>query len=603
MQYSLIPSFLCTVLILSAQTGPYPIFELPPDSAWSQLDSNRIEHRLISALAGQPQMPTARPGVVISPQGLALFPSGLLDGEMLRSDTWLADDDGRSLPLSPAEQPAVLVKVEDISEEILAGLPDTISPGTRAIRIANRLLKYRREEAPPGEIRKVHAFYGSNRYYRFHWRLQNVRLLGQIVMPTGASFLLTRLQPDGGPAKSDYAYLPLPDQKNAPQDLYFACGWQTFPQTWPPATALRYHYGERLPLLEEVRQVVAEAWRGSEQKPAWLERVESAAELEMPLHPFADPAQALAEAQNRENALLAALQHDRDRWYKTQQRLDRMATGYEALAPYLTARTLSLELIPTRIELFRLLGFLIKWRERITEAPELAGMMTRSVQAFLTHFYETFDAEADQAAAAELFALYMRRVRYDLQSPYAVEQWRQMKKDPRVMALALYEKSNLTDPAQTLAALEKDPAAFLENLPRDYAFRFIQTWLSEHRERLNAPIRKRQTDLAEEQRKMLDNLLRYAPGQAAVERGGLSFTRLTTNDLKAAPAHRLGNYPAGSPVLTANGALAGLTWYDGDNPFFQGQTSNWVISIEALGKTLQEKYPAHRITREWRGEK
>ena len=587
--------------LLWSQNGPYPIFEFPKNNNWSVFDSIQSNQNIPATYIWQPNMTVPVQGVVVSESGLVLLPTSVLDSSLLKKATWLNDSpNGQVLPLNGTKELALLTTMEDITNEVLVGIPDTISPDARAIKIANALLKYKRRTTTFSKTEYVRPFYQGNRFCRFVWQPIQARLLGQVFAPNGQSFLIARLQSFSDKEKLTFPYLPIYSDEQKTVEHLFIGGLQSFPKEVPPPAKINLYYTQLLPLFNEAQILLTTHWKKSTKPPAWLSKLDASYELEMPLHPFADPAQAIKEAQNQEASLLQSLKENRDDWWKYQQIQENIQSGYEELAPLLIAKTLAQEIIPTRLQLFRLVRFLLQWEKTVATNPEMLKKRAASLSTFLAHFYASFDSTTDQLIAEQFLDLYLERTRYDLQSPFVIEQWVQAEKKTKIMATALYQKSDLTDGEAVQKAFMEDPAAFFQQLSYDYAYQFVQKWETEHRDRISKQLNTREKILREEERKMIEGLLQYAPSKAAVEKGGLSFTAIpfgSDQHFSQISPHLLGNYPEGSPVLSPQGHLMGITYYDGDHPLFTSQTSNRVLDINFL-QDLKRKYPNHPVTRE-----
>lgn len=598
MKWLIIFSILLTGAALRGQHGPYSIFELPESEAWSSFAGPQTLRQILPTFVWQPDSPTPLQGIILSPEGLALLPSTALGSMPAGQSAWLSDQpNGEELKLPGAGRLAILTGIEDVSEQVLQGISDTLSPAARAVKVANRLLLLRQKSTRHSEGSDIRPFYLGNRYHRYKWQYVEARLLGRVCGPDGFPFALVRLSPPAG--SKDFTFSKLPRSDRQEQDLAprFLCGLQIYPAEVLPSAGLRLYYTQLLPLLQEVQLILAANWEGRVNRPDWLDQLENATEAEMPLQPFADPALSASSCQQQTDSLLHALQPDREEWWKYQQIQQRLETGYEDIAPYLIARELALEIIPSRLQLFRLTRLLRQWEKTMDATPAMPPRLAASLDRFLDHFYAQFDAAADQQVAQQLFALYLDRTRHDLQSPFAIDQWAQAEKDPAVMAAALYLKSELTDAEEVRKALREDPAAFFQELKNDYAYRFVENWEQEHGERISKPLAKREATLREEQRRMIAGRLRHVPQQTSVEKGGLSFIQLPPVTLSEVSPHFLGNYAEGSAVLSARGQLLGITYVEGGQTLSHGRPGNRVMNIDFLN-ILKTEFPQHAITKE-----
>lgn len=594
MQWLIVFSILLLGPALWSQNGPYSVFEIPQKEPWISFTPPREIRNVPAAFVWQPDSPTPLQGIILSTQGLAILPSTVLDSSLAKQSTWLNDDpDGERLSLSGTNRLAVLTNVEDVSEQVLQGISDTLSPAVRSIKVANRLLAMR-QRSPGSAIR---PFYLGNRYHRYEWRYVEARLLGQVFGPDGYAFALVRLTPPAGSNGFTFSNLPIfnpSEQSRAPR---FLGGLQIYPAEVLPPAGLNFYYTQLLPLLQEVQLILTSTWEERATRPDWLDQLEQATESEMPLQPFADPALSASSIRHQTDSLLHAIQEDREEWWTYQQIQQRLETGYEEIAPYRIAQELALDIIPTRLQLFRLTRLLMQWEKTMVDSPVMPQRLAGNLERFLDHFYNHFDAAADRQVAQQLFELYLSRTRHDLQSPFVIDQWAQAEKDTRILAAALYQKSRLTDAENVRKALRDDPVAFFQDLKNDYAYWFIEKWEQEHRARISKPLAQREAILREEQRKMMAGLLQHVPQQAGVEKGGLSFIQLPVVTLPEVSAHFLGNYAEGSAVLSADGQLQGITYAEEDESLSHGRPSNRVMDIDFL-EVLKVKFPQHTVTKE-----
>lgn len=601
MKWLIIFSILLLGPALWSQNGPYSIFEIPQKEPWISFANPQAIRNIPSAFVWQPDSPAPLQGIILSIQGLALLPSTVLDSSLARQGAWLNDDpNGEQLSLSGTSRLAVLTAVEDVSGQVLGGISDTLSPAVRSVQVANRLLGMPRKSTGEAEGSNIRPFYLGNRYHRYEWRYVEARLLGQVFGPDGYAFALVRLAPPAGATGFSFSSLPIHRSSEEDETPAFLCGLQIYPtETLPPA-ALNFYYAELWPLLQEVQLILTSNWENRGNQPEWMDQLEKATGSEMPLQPFADPGLAVSAARRQTVRLLDTLREDRAEWWKYQQIQQRLETGYEEIAPYLLARELTLEMIPTRLQIFRILRLLMQWEKTMAGSPDLLRRRAGNLDRFLDHFYKQFDAAVDQQIAQEFLELYLKRTRHDLQSPFVIEQWAQAEKDPMVMAAAIYQKSRLTDESEMRKALRDDPVSFFQDLKNDYAYLFVEKWEQEHRELISKPLAQREALLREEQRKMMSGLLRYVPQQASVEKGGLSLLQLPAAEdeaLKPVSPHFLGNYAEGSAVLSTDGQLLGITYAGGNESLSYGRPGNRVMGIDFL-EVLKTQFPKHAVTKE-----
>lgn len=583
---------------LWSQSGPYPAFEFPKSENWAAFDTVSKNRQLISTLVWRPKSTNPMQGILISPRGLVLISADILDETLQKKESWLADKNGLSLSLDGTQRLAALVSVEDVTDLVLEGVSDSIPPAARSIRVANNLLKHNLNTKISGDSSFVRSFYQGNRYYHYRWQYYDTRLVGQVVESNGSSFALLRLISDS--PNQVFPYLPIADKNEVDETDLFIGGIQTFPQRQLSSPAFQLYYAELLPLIREAQLVVNAAWQKSDRPPEWLERLETAQEAEAPLQPFAEISQALAEAQKQEANLLDQLKEDRDRWYRYQQLIQSIEKDYRQLSPLLFAKTIAEDIIPTHLQLFRLLRFLIQWEKTSSANPALIERRKTSFITFLEHFYANFNPSVDQIAAGELFQLYLDKTQYDLQSPFVIEQWLQANKNSQWMAEALYQKSAFVRGEKIVGRAKEDFPAFLKEIKNDYAYRFLINWREDHKKLVDSSLKATESALKEKERKLTAAMLRYLPQKTAVEKGGFSFALLPAASipgLNQVSPHYLGNFPENSPIINENAKLAGISSYKGEHLFFSGKTSNQILPIDFL-RTLEKTFPEHPVVLE-----
>ena len=583
------------------QNGPYPPLALPDTPVWEALDSLKALQQIPAATLWQSDRIDGHQGIILSSKGLALLPSGALDSNLLRAGTWL-ESNAQMIGFSKHNRFATISKIEDISQLVLSGIPDSISPAARSIKIANRLLE---NDLTPAYLKqsRVSSFYGGNRYFHWYWQYFQAELLGQIETPQGHSFVLVKLLPEISQEKA-FPHLSLPSGESPNDSLLFVFGKQKAPSHYLSPGTLENYYTHLSPLIREVNLAMQNEWEKESLLPEWLQRMEAAAELKAPLHPFAEVGTSIQESRQRDKALLDTLRSNTTEWqryYRLQEAIQEAEVKY---FPYLEAKLLAEELIPSNLQLFRLVRFLAQFEKQIAQNPSMLEKRKQSILVFLNYFYDQFDPEIDQAAAASLFAFYFDRLKVDLLSPYAVDQYLFANKDYTNLATIVYQKSKLIHPKKQLELAEKDLGAFLENLQKDYAFQFFKHWSEETQSLIVSPLKQQERKLQELYRRWTAGMLYYLPEAQPIEAGFFSYTHLPIpagSSMEKTSAHYLGNYPAMSPVINAQGHLKGFTIYEGDNKLLEDQVSNQVLSIDFLWQ-LKEQYPGHPVVLELFGE-
>jgi hypothetical protein len=143
--------------------------------------------------------------------------------------------------------------------------------------------------------------------------------------------------------------------------------------------------------------------------------------------------------------------------------LSDLASAYSEIRSYALARDYFLE-ISSKIELFTIIGQL-NTLSKAKGKPDYQTSLADARQK-LKDFYGEYNAQVDKRLFQVLMEMYLNDLEKRFQSPVAVEG---AKGELARWTNEIYSATDLDDARKTLDALEKNPDALLDNLPRDRA--------------------------------------------------------------------------------------------------------------------------------------
>lgn len=162
---------------------------------------------------------------------------------------------------------------------------------------------------------------------------------------------------------------------------------------------------------------------------------------------------------------------------------------------------------------------LIEWSrklqslERIEASKGVEALQIRkqSSNKYLIELDKRYIRRIDESVFANLLGLYFEGVQAAYLSKYAIDQVKQFNKDYEALANAIYSKTILQKPAETLAELNKDPKAFLQKLRQDYAYIFIKQLLEDNQKLVQKPYRATKENIDVLEQKYMKGLLEALP--------------------------------------------------------------------------------------------
>ncbi len=170
---------------------------------------------------------------------------------------------------------------------------------------------------------------------------------------------------------------------------------------------------------------------------------------------------------------------------------------YSELEPYAATNTAVGEIAGRNIELFRFANTLhsvVKMYES-SGAPMVESRMGR-IRDFVENFHKDYEPEkVDQGVFATLMDYYFTEIPGKHQAPFALERYVEAGKDAEQLAAMIYKKSQLTQPAPLLNAMEEGPAALVKLIQNDVAYALARAISAHNEENIASEYRKIKDDI------------------------------------------------------------------------------------------------------------
>lgn len=478
---------LCLTYCLDAQTL-YPPWQLPVAGGSVKYVISIPEKQFYA-----PQQPSLKDvvakldngatGIVVSKQGLLLLPiSSILSLDLpTLTDTFTAQSQREELPL-PGLGATFLVRVNDVTSQVIANIPDSLNEEARRFW-ADQTLQRLRQTCPHTSTQDVNALRvlgGSQYWLLITERFEDLRLVflaKNASSPEQPGFALARIY--AGPNNNGQLF----QSSNQPFRPRKTAVWSTkslkadepiFVLGFPNQTD--YH--------------LPSSWLTSltndAQLPAQKEQLSRASRRKMALdQEFQYLVDHNSLFQYRYGGLLRSIREDVSIW-----------------APYQQAHDAYVQLTTVDASWFKLaaqLDFFVQSAksEREIEARSLQALVDGIIKEFLP-------ANPDKTRPAMVSSLehYFNRTPGSMLAPEAVNELINNNKDYAQLVQRLEQKSSLSNPSVCLSSLQTQPNVFLKSLEKDEGYYFF-------RQIKNAFLQKTQPEYLRLQSRLLENALQY----------------------------------------------------------------------------------------------
>jgi len=429
-------------------------------------------------------------GIVVSKQGLLLLPiSSILSLDLPSlTDTFTAQSLREELPL-PGLGATFLVRVDDVTSQVIANIPDSLNEEARRYW-ADQALQRLRQACPHTRTQDVNALSvlgGSQYWLVVTERFEDLRLVFLAKNASGTEqpgFALARIY--AGPNNNGQPFQSL----NQPFRPRKTAVWSTKPlKADEPIFVLGFPNQTDYHLPSSWLTSLANDAQQSAQKEQLSRASRRKMALDQEFQYLVDHNSLL---QYRYGGLLRSIREDVSIW-----------------APYRQAHDAYVQLTTVDASWFKLaaqLDFFVQSAksERKIEASSLKTLVDGIKKQFLPA-----DPEKTRPAMVSSLEHYFNRTPGSMLAPEAVNELINNNKDYAQLVQRLEQKSILSKPSAYLSSLQTQPNVFLKSLETDEGYYFF-------RQIKNAFLQKTQPEYLRLQSRLLENALRYERALTAV---------------------------------------------------------------------------------------
>jgi hypothetical protein len=425
------------------------------------------------------KMDNGATGIVVSKQGLLLLPvSSILSLDLpTLNDSFTAKSLREELPLLGLGA-TFLVRVDDVSSQVMANIPDSLNEEARRF-YADQTLQRLRQTCPHTSTQDVNALSvlgGSQYWLLVTERFEDLRLVFLTKNATGAT-------PEGFALARIYAGSQQFNPSNVPYRPRKTAVWSTkATQLNEPIFALGYP--------NQTDYHLPSSWLTSLANdallPAQKEQLSRASRRKMALdQEFQYLVDHNSLLQYRYSGLLKSIREDVNAW-----------------APYRQAHDAYVQLTTVDASWFKLAAQLDFF---VQSAKSARDIESSNLQALLDGIKKEFlpaDPEKTRPAIVASLDHYFNHTPGSMLAPEAVNELINNNKDYAQLVLRLEQKSILSNPSVCLSSLQSQPSVFFNSLETDEEFYFF-------RQIKNAFLQKTQPEYLRLQSRLLENALRY----------------------------------------------------------------------------------------------
>ena len=489
-------------------------------------------------------------GSIISSKGLVLTNAHCVDWRATLSQT------GNLLPKHrdafwassmETEQPVkglsvqFIIRAEEITDQVLQGIGEDKNPSQRRILIARNIANIKRN-TPKETYQQVQIrpFFKGNQYYLFITEVfSDIRLVAlppalitqarkestnEQVPELSGDFALFRIyaSKDNKPARYSTDNIPYTPKKVLDisrkgvrqNDFSFLLAYPSSTDPYLYSAGLKHYISKTLPSQIATGEAIDRALSNYKNQATY----NSYGLFEQPLIPYQraldqrkqskwkaealEQSRALQKRKALEKSFQIAIEKEPTLNQKYGTILKQLEHKYQAIAPLATSveyqRAFSSRYIKL-IEWCRKLQSLAKIEA--SKGVEALTIRRQNTNSYLTELEEKYVPRIDEPMFANLLALYFEGAQSEYISKYTKDQVQQFKKNYADLANAIYAKTILKKPSDTMAEINNDPASFFQKLRADYAYIFITQLIEDNQKLVQKPYRalKEELDILEKQ--------------------------------------------------------------------------------------------------------
>ncbi len=494
-------------------------------------------------------------GEIISSQGLILTNHHCGFGQIQRHST-LEDNylekgfwamNSKEELANPGLFATFIVRIEDITSEILQGVTDDLSESDRQSVIDRNINSLKgstlREDYQDVMIR---PFFKGNQYFLFVTETYNdIRLVGAPPSSIGkfgadtdnwvwprhtGDFSLFRIYANKDNKPAEYAednvpympkhYLPVSLDGVTADDFTLVFGFPGRTDEYIPASAMDLRVNTLNPIRISIRDksldIIGEAMRSRPE--ARIQYASKQAGIANSWKKWIGESQGvkstggLEKKHALEKEFTSRVNKKKD-WKKAYgDLLPQMNTLYAEIKPYAISQDYIDEIAYRNIELLRIAGILDRYVTILDNNGEdfLKERLPRLID-YLEGFYKDYIPDVDQKIFASLMEVYLEEVPQEHQADYAAEVYAKADKDYDKMAATLYDNSVLTKGNEVLLQLKEAPVDFFKNLADDPVYAMNKKINEKKVEMVEKPYQKIDDQLQLLQRQYMKALMEVFP--------------------------------------------------------------------------------------------
>jgi len=496
-------------------------------------------------------------GEVISAEGLLLTNHhcgyeqiqyhSSLEHNYLEDGFWAADQT-KELP-NPGLFATFIVRIEDVSQLVLAGISDQMNEKERQAAIDKNLATAKTAtEIEAFQDVLIRPFYDGNQYFLFVTETyRDIRLVGAPPSSIGkfgadtdnwewprhtGDFSLFRIYagPDGKPAEysadnipfKPRHYLPVSIDGVAPDDFTLVFGFPGSTNEYLPAVAMDQRVNVLNPIRIGIRDkslsILNKAMRAD--PAAKIQYASKQSRIANAWKKWIGESQGIAATDGigQRKAVEAEFTEVLAKNPALQKDYGGLLPGfdnlYTKLLPFATSRDYVGEIIYRNVELFQMANALKRYLN-IYQNNGFEAVKERLPQLkdYLNSFYKDYNPAIDEEIASALLGVYFDQVNPEHQAPYATDQLSFAGGNLPVLTQVLFEKSFLTKGELAIQILRDNPAGFFQQLEGDYAYQFVQEILDYTAKMVFNPYNEVNELIGVQQRKYMAALMQAFPGR------------------------------------------------------------------------------------------
>ena len=494
-------------------------------------------------------------GEVISNQGLVLTnhhcgyrriqSHSTLENNYLEDGFWAYTQD-QELP-NDGLFVTFIVKIEDVTEQILEGYEEGMNDDIRQKLIDRNLAKAKQNYARESyQDVMVRPFFKGNQYYLFVTeRYDDIRLVGAPPSSIGkfgadtdnwvwprhtGDFSLFRIyaSPDNKPAAYSPDNVPFKPRHHLPVsldgveegDFTLVFGFPGRTNEYLPAIAVEMQVDVLNPIKIGVREAALEVIDAEMRNdPAVkIKYASKQAGIANYWKKWIGQSQGIQKtngvAKIREMEATFQERVDANKDFKAYRNiLSDYKKLYSKMEPWAKTRDLVGEVTGRNIELFRLSNYLSRYA-RMYDSSGAKAVEGRkgTLRNYLEGFYKNYEVEVDKKVFANLMKLYIEDIDPKHVDPKALKQFTDVGKDYSKWSNSLYGQSVLLNQEKMMALLDGDASQLIKTITDDKAYQLCRSIVA-HNGKVLAPVKDIQDQINRLDRQYMKALIEVFPEQ------------------------------------------------------------------------------------------